>query len=198
MDGFNLEDSAGTTKEIPNLPLPLRRALEAGDCVLFVGAGVGAYVRDKNGTKAPDGEELSRRLAGEFGIDTQGNFDLARTAEIVELRKGRKELETFLRQQLSDLEPDEALRWLPNIRWRAIFTTNYDYALERAYELTAKPPQKPVSFSITPELSQFDPRFDVPIYHLHGTFFSRSRPQIVITQSDYVTFRESRRMLFDY
>jgi tetratricopeptide (TPR) repeat protein len=196
-DNIEKNPPAPASREIPNLPLPLRRALEAGDCVLFVGAGVGAHVRDKNGKPAPDGEELARRLADEFGIDTEGNFDLSRTAEVIELRKGRKELETFLRDQLSNLEPDETLRWLPNIRWRAIFTTNYDYALERAYELTARPPQKPVSFSITPELTQVDPRFDVPIYHLHGTFFSQSKPQIVITQSDYVTFRESRRMLFE-
>src|SRR3989442_3541522 len=77
------------------------------------------------------------------------------------------------------------------------FHDHYDYALERAYQLATKPLQKPVSFSITPELTQIDPRFDVPIYHLHGTFFSQSKPQVVITQSDYVTFRESRRMLFE-
>ncbi len=185
------------TKEIPDLPLSLRRALEAGECVLFVGAGIGTYLRDKKGEPAPDGEELARRLANHFGIDTEGNFDLSRIAEIVELRKGRKELETFLKDELDNLEPDATIRWLPNTRWRAIFTTNYDYALERAYQLTPKPPQKPVSFSITPELTYVDPRFDVPIYHLHGTFFSQSKPQIVITQSDFVTFRESRRMLFE-
>lgn len=194
------DDNKGIEKakaEIPNLPLALRKALEAGDCVLFVGAGIGYNVRDKKGELAPDGAELARRLASHFGVDTEGNFDLARTAEIVELRTGRKELETFLRDQLTDLEPDDSVRWLTNVRWRAIFTTNYDFVLERAYQLAAKPPQKPVSFSITPELKQIDPRFDVPIYHLHGTFFSQSKPQIVITQSDYVTFRESRRMLFE-
>lgn len=165
--------------------------------MLFVGAGIGSYVRDEQGRAAPNAQELARRLADHFKIDTEENFDIARTAEIVELRNGRKELEAFLKEQLSKLEPEPPLRWLATLRWRAIFTTNYDYAIERAYELTTKPCQNPVSFSITPELRQISPPFDVPIYHLHGTFFSQSKPRLIITQGDYVTFRESRKMLFE-
>jgi hypothetical protein len=183
--------------DVPSLPLGLRKALESGDCVLFLGAGVGQYVRDAKGEPAPDGTELAKRLIRQFAIEADGNLDLAKIAEVVELREGRKELHAFLKEQLSDLEPDGTLRWLATLRWRAIFTTNYDYVIERAYELTANPPQRAVSFSITPELFAPDPRFDVPIYHLHGCFFGHDRPAIIITQSDYVTFRESRRMLFE-
>lgn len=183
--------------QVPSLPLTLRKALEGGECVLFLGAGIGAHALDKTGKAAPNGEELAKRLAQQFGIDADGMYDLSKIAEIVELREGRKELETFLRDQLTDLEPDDTLKWLATLKWRAIFTTNYDYVIERAYELTAHPPQKPVSFSITPDLFPHDPRFDVPIYHLHGSFFGRFKPSIIITQSDYVTFREARHMLFE-
>lgn len=194
-------DEATTIKqaaqELPSLPLPLRRALEAGECVLFVGAGIGAYTRDKQGNIAPDAQQLAHRLAMRFKVDIADDFDLSKIAELVEIRNGRKELETFLKDQLSNLEPDSVLQWIPTVRWKAIFTTNYDYAIERAYEVTSKPAQKPVSFSITPELQPTNPPFDVPIYHLHGTLFSQSKPQLILTQSDYVTFRESRRMLFE-
>lgn len=179
------------------LPLTLRTALESGQCVLFLGAGIGSYVRDKAGRPAPDGEELAKRLATRFKIDTGGVYELAKVSEIVELREGRKELETFLKEQLSDLVPGEEIKWLASVRWKAIFTTNYDDAIERAYDLTANVQQKPVSFALTRELFAYDSRFDVPIYHLHGSLFSKNKPSLILTGSDYVTFRESRRMLFD-
>jgi tetratricopeptide (TPR) repeat protein len=184
-------------EQLPALPLALRKALESGECVLFLGAGIGKNVRDSKGNPAPDGKELAKRLATHFKVDAQDNYDLSKISEIVELREGRKELETFVKDQLSDLEPDSALTWLASVRWRAIFTTNYDRVIERAYELSGRPAQKPVSFSLTPELLPYDPNFDVPIYHLHGSFWGHGKPSIVITQSDYVTFRESRHMLFE-
>lgn len=115
-------------KEIPLIPLGLRTALESGNCVLFVGAGLGEHIRDKEGKPAPDSRELARRMAKNFKIDTAGEFDLAEVAEIVELRIGRSELETFIKSQVADLQPDEAFQWLTRIRWKAIFTTNYDTA----------------------------------------------------------------------
>lgn len=51
-----------------NIPLALRQALEAGDCVLFVGAGLG-YHLFRNGVHAPDGRTLAGELAAHFKID---------------------------------------------------------------------------------------------------------------------------------
>jgi hypothetical protein len=42
-------------------------------------------------------------------------------------------------------------RWLACFRWRAIFTTNYDRAIERAYDLNPDQPQNPVSMYLLPE-----------------------------------------------
>jgi tetratricopeptide (TPR) repeat protein len=179
------------------VPLGLRTALESGNCVLFVGAGLGEHILDKEGKPAPDGQELARRMAAQFNIDTGGEYDLAEVAEIVELRIGRSELEIFIKSQVGDLQPDELFQWLTRIRWKAIFTTNYDNVIETAYNLNPSPPLKPVPFGITPELFPIDPRFDVPVYHLHGRFSGIGKPFIVVTQSDYVTFRDPRRMLFE-
>jgi len=162
-----------------------------------VGAGLGAHALDKDGNPAPDGQELARRMAEHFKIETGGEYDLAEVAEIVEIRIGRSELETFIKSQVSDLQPDKTFQWLTTIRWKAIFTTNYDNVIETAYNLNPSPPLKPVPFGITPELFPIDPRFDVPIYHLHGRFAGSAKPFVVVTQSDYVTFRDPRRMLFE-
>jgi tetratricopeptide (TPR) repeat protein len=179
------------------IPLSLQHAMESEECVLFVGSGIGAYATDPDGKTGPDGRTLAAELAHHFGVDTDGNLDLAKIAEAAEIRKGRTELETFIKARLAKLEPTEPLRWLFSQRWKAIFTTNYDFVIERAYELNPTPPQNPRTISVTSDLVPLDPRFDVPIYHLHGCLFGPSAPAIVITRADYAKFRERRRMLFE-
>ncbi|HML24028.1 MAG TPA: SIR2 family protein [Aggregatilinea sp.] len=180
-----------------DLPLGLRHALETDQCVLFIGAGIGAHLTNPRGESAPAGRGLSEELAARFDIVGDDVSDLARVSKIVELRKGRVELENFVRKRLSNLEPDAELRWLFSLRWRAIFTTNYDYAIQRAYDLLSDPRQKPITITSTSEIVDYDSRFEVPIYHLHGTLFGPSEPNIVITEDDYALFRERRRMLFE-
>lgn len=194
-----MEDTISTKSEIglDTIPLGLKHAMESGECVLFVGAGIGRYVTGPDKQHGPDGETLARELAEHFGVAVGENYELSKIAEIVELRKGRTELEVFLKRRISGLEPDETLRWLFSLRWKAIFTTNYDYVIERAYELNPRPRQQPKPFSITSELVHSDARLDVPIYHVHGSLFGQSQPNIIITQSDYAKFKERRRMLFE-
>jgi hypothetical protein len=92
---------------MPDLPLGLRHALESGQCVLFLGAGIGAHLLEANGNPAPDGSTLAREMAAHFGIDDDGTSDLSKISEFVEITKGRLEAETFVRKRLGGLEPDE-------------------------------------------------------------------------------------------
>jgi len=95
------------------IALGLRQALESGDCVLFVGAGVGEHFIATDGTHAPDGGTLAKELADQFGIEAGGSPDLAKVAQIIEIRKrGRSELETSIKRRLTDLEPDDVFSWL--------------------------------------------------------------------------------------
>ncbi|GIK65749.1 MAG: hypothetical protein BroJett018_35430 [Chloroflexota bacterium] len=181
------------------IPLGLRRALETGECVLFLGAGIGHNLRDPSGRTAPTAAILANEIADHFSIDTspQNKADLAKISSIIEIRIGRPELESFLRSRLSNLRPDDNLLWLFSLRWRAIFTTNYDYSIRYAYDLLSNPKQQPIVITQTSEITKYDPRFQVPIYHLHGTLFGPSQPHIVITENDYSIFREQRKMLFE-
>ncbi|MGB6067276.1 MAG: SIR2 family protein [Desulfomonilaceae bacterium] len=179
------------------IPLPLRHSIEAGNCVLFLGAGIGLHLLDSKGNPAPTGSDLAKELAEGFSIEADGVDDLAMIAEVVCIRKGRSDLEAYLRKRFSGLEPDEHLQWLLSMRWRAIYSTNYDYGIERACELMPSPIQKPITMSVTADFVDYDPRFEVPVFHLHGILFGPSKPQIVITQADYLRFRERRKMLFE-
>lgn len=178
------------------LPLGLRNALETGSAVLFVGAGVGSHAY-RDGLSAPDAAALAIELASAFDIDAGPETELSKVAQVVELRKGRAELEAFLSERLANLEPDETLQWLFSLTWRAVFTTNYDRVIERAYELIQAPTQTPVPMSVSANLVNFNPGFEVPIYHLHGALYGPTASRVLITEDDYANFRERRRMLFD-
>jgi hypothetical protein len=164
---------------MPDIPLGLRQALEAGECILFIGAGLG-YHLGRGGVQAPDGQGLATELAEQFKIDGGPSPELPKVSQIVELRKGRPELETYLKKWLRDLEPDGPFCWISTIRWRAIFTTNYDNGIERAYAQRADPPQTPIPIASTSELVAFDRRFQVPLYYLHGRLFGPVKPHIII------------------
>lgn len=178
-----------------SIPLPLRTALESGNCVLFLGAGVGFHMRSKSGNTLPTGPVLAEELSAHVGLDPVLK-DLPKASQVFELRKSRDALTEFLKKRLADAEPDEAIEWLTTLRWKAIYTTNYDRGIERAYEKNPCPPQIPVTISSSSQLREYDPRLEVPIYHLHGTLFGDAT-EIVITRSDYSRFRQRRRMLFE-
>ncbi len=181
------------------LPLGLVSAIESGECVLFVGSGLGHNMLRPDGTHLPDGEQLAASMAERFQIDAGEHADLAQVAQVVELRHDRARLISHIERELSGFEPDENMRWLASLTWRAIFTTNYDRGIERAYELTANPTQSPVVIGTNSELQAWDPRFEVPVFHLHGSLqSSEAKQSILITEQDYATFRARRQMLFDH
>lgn len=181
-----------------DLPLGLVTALESGNCVLFVGAGIGHNVTAKGGGPAPGATELAKRLATRYGLEPGPDPDLAKVSQVVEIRKGREQLLAFLKTELEGLEPDEDLRWLLSLTWRAIFTTNYDSAIERCYELNADPTQTPIVIATNSEAKSYDPHFEVPVFHLHGSLFTEGgRGAVLVTEQDYATFRDRRSMLFE-
>jgi hypothetical protein len=181
---------------VTKLPLGLRQALERGDCVLFLGAGIGGHYTGSDGKPAPDGKVLVEELIRHFklGIDPT---DLPRVAQLTEIRSSRPELDAFIKKTFADLEPDEHIKWLTSFRWRAIFTTNYDMGLERAYKVNENPPQNPKPIAVTADLRYTDNYIDVPIFHLHGTPYNPCPSPIVITQADYTRYQENREMVWD-
>lgn len=153
---------------------------------------------DKDGNPLPCGAQLATEIATFFGIDAEGSTDLTKISQVVEIRKrGRKELNAFLQKRFTDISPNEDVCWLSTRPWRAIFTTNYDNGIERAYEVNPNTIQNPVIATVTADLGTVNPMIEVPIYHLHGALFGVNEPHVIITENDYGIFRERRKMLFD-
>ena len=81
-----------------------------------------------------------------------GQLTFPTVAQTVEFHKGRLELETFLSGRLAGLNLDKHLQWLLALPWRAIYTTNYDSAIERVFQLAESPAHDPISISAIGDL----------------------------------------------
>ncbi len=173
----------------------LLQSIRSGNCVLFIGAGLGHHLNNHDGATCPDGATLSKQLSAEFNLDNEIE-DLSVSSALVEIRKSRGALLDYLRKRLLAYEPDETYRWLSTVRWKAIYTTNFDDGLLSAYHKSGNAAQNIVPIYATADFKDFSYFTDVPVYFIHGCLTQPSLP-IVITQDDYSRFREKRRMMFE-
>jgi hypothetical protein len=125
-----------------------------GSVVTVLGAGVNAVGREapwRQGTGLlPDTEELARHLAARFQVDSESD-DLARVSQYVSMTEGRVDLCRTLRDVLIRVEGEPScahrfaaafpgrLRDLGHERCQLVITTNYDAALERAFDAVHEP-----------------------------------------------------------
>ncbi len=157
---------------------------------------MGYHLKRENGEICPDGAGLTRKICEEFNID-EPITDLSIASELAVIRrKSRGDLLDFLRKQLLDFLPDENYLFLPTIKWKSIYTTNFDDGLLTAYHKSSRAAQNLVPIYVTSDFKDFSIYTDVPAYFIHGCLTQPSLP-IVITQSDYSLFREKRRMMFE-
>jgi tetratricopeptide (TPR) repeat protein len=180
------------------LPLPLAQRLQTGKAVLFLGAGLGYSMFRPDGTSMPDAGKLAEILDRELGLNS-GSQDLAAVAQLAIVRKrgSRSELIANVQAALDGYEPDENVVQLTAIPWRAIYTTNYDAGIMRAFDLNPKPPRVPIAITTAADVASVDPDFNVPVYYLHGAIFGDDPSSILIAQQDYALFRQRRLMLFE-
>jgi len=173
----------------------LLQSIRSGNCVLFIGAGTGDNLKNQDGDTCPDGPTLAERMSKEFNLDNPIG-DLPEVSEIVEIRNKRGHLLDYLRRQLLGYEPDEYYLWLPTIRWKAIYTTNFDDGLLTAYSISSTATQNIVPIYVTADFKDYSFYTDVPVYFIHGCLRQQGLP-IVVTQTDYSRFRENRIMMFN-
>ncbi|MFD1674129.1 SIR2 family protein [Alicyclobacillus fodiniaquatilis] len=182
------------------IPFQLRQAMEDGTCVLFVGAGMGHYMVDENQNAIPDGTALAKKLTEKFSVPVSGDsYDLTKVSQYIEMKHGgRTQLVAFIRECLIDANPSDSFMWIPSVKWKAIFTTNYDNVIQKAYDQYPSPNLNYVTITRSTGIKDFDPKLELPIFHLHGALFEEGSPNIIITQQDYVKFKEQRRMMFEH
>lgn len=162
--------------------------------VLFIGAGASTTVWNST--------DLARILYRELKYRTpfeQTRLSLQDIAEIYEARGKRSEIDQRIKVRLTSAPYPQEFLELTKFPWRAIYTTNYDQFIERAYEdaytngLTNK---KCFPIRDTLEICAPSSNDAIPLVKLHGCISKGVRNR-VIAERDYLDgYIDEREYLF--
>jgi hypothetical protein len=123
--------------------------------------------------------------------------DLQETCSILDHRYGRQALVEALRMRIGHLEPTGGLLSLPAFDWAAIYTTNFDEVVEKAYRRAGKPLNVVRS---NMDYGSIETRSGTPLFKLHGCI-SRDTvdghaDRLVLTERDNEESERFRQALF--
>lgn len=167
------------------MPIPIHDvavfALRKPTSLLF---GAGACIP----SGAPSSRDLAAQLAGR--IDSRIKHEtrsLSEVAEILAIKYGRRVVVNAVIEVLKDLTPSGGLLSIPLFEWRAIYSTNYDQMLERAFENANK--VLPVIRSDLDFDKLDNALLSPPYFKLHGCITQDQsighRASLVLTETDY-------------
>lgn len=206
----------------------LARKLRAGRVVPFLGAGANLLGRPtgqqfERGRYLPSGQELAAYLAQRFEYPDRDALELIRVSQWISVFLGDGDLYEQLRAVFdADYPPTELHRFLAELpallrqandpHYQLIFTTNYDDALERAFDcqgepydlltyttssgtdvgrlLHTPPGEEPRLIEASNEYHDLQPDERTVIVKIHGAVDRRDpdRDSVVITEDDYLSF----------
>ena len=170
----------------------------SGRCVLFVGAGLSLACVDAAGRHGPTGPELAEELAQQFLAESASNRPLSLIVEFSLTNASKSDIDSAIAERLGDLQPTEAIKRLPIIPWRSLFTTNFDTVLEQAYS-SAENPSRNVRtiYSSQTNLAQLGPE-EIPLYKVHGSIdrLDSSEGRLALTSEDLARARREQGKIF--
>ena len=174
----------------------------AGQCILFLGAGVHAPPPADTGYSYPEaerppmGSDLSLHLAQMSGFQKRypkgSGTNLQRVAFDFELKEGngRKALIDEIERQVDvGKKPSPIIRALAELKFPLVITTNFDQFFERALIRVDKSPfvsfYRKNPFMVTEAPGTFSAQQPF-LYKIHGDI--KHAESVVVTDEDYIDF----------
>jgi hypothetical protein len=168
----------------------LAATLQPQKAVLVLGAGASIP------SGAPSGAALAAEISEEL-CDRVVSTDLTEAATILQQTVGRREVVTALRRRLMPLKPRGGMTAIPEFDWSALYTTNYDQLLEKAYRQLDKPLAVVRSNYDWSVIEQPD---SAPLFKIHGCITQDltdgNRSGMILTEQDYADHANYREALF--
>lgn len=166
-----------------------------GGAVCLVGAGFSIAATDQNGETVPSTMDLIKEIKQRVGIDDAEQTSLADIADYCEdVPEREQQLRSLLRSRLTLCNPTEHQKYISNLPWRSVFTTNFDDTVERCiadYQFqvitpTTEPPTHVIG--------------KVPLYYIHGRardlIEKDTDPRLVISERNYLNLHDDNRSLY--
>jgi len=171
-DSLSLDDLVGTTE----------RALKKGRAVLFLGAGASME------GKGPSGRELTDAIRRTFAdVDFEGTDFLDICQAVVETPPHDiEQLREAVLSELTGLDVPNGHYKIARLPWTAIFTTNYDDVIERAFD-HKDTPRRCVPIYLEDRGLWFPRADQVPYFKLMGCVRRRASEagEMVLTRGQY-------------
>ena len=165
----------------------IKRFLDEGHAAVMVGSGFSKNADMDSTVKMKDWRELINDIYAEVYANEPKDEDLVlqspmKMASLVEASCGRDALDAIIKRSLPDerVRPGKLHDMLMRLRWKDVFTTNYDTLLERAAQNTDRYYQ--VVINKDDLLYQTSPR----IIKLHGSF-PHQHP-FIMSEEDFRTY----------
>ena len=169
----------------------LRTLIQPPKTALLLGAGASVP------SGAPTGRQLAHRLWRSVADSEPLSDDLIETSTILSRRYSRRDVVQAVVDTLIPLKSTGGLLGLPQLSWKAVFTTNFDKLVEDAY--------KECKISLVPIRSNFDftnreTDSGIRLFTIHGCI-SQDREfghksSMTLTEQDYEAHQDYRQVLF--
>lgn len=179
---------------------PLIEAVLDQRVALFLGAGASREAKDARGNEIPTGPQLAAQIAERFLDGQFKDSDFRIVYEFACSHRGGRIVQQFIHDVLREYEPAPHHMLLPTFGWVAIFTTNYDLIVERAYDRQKNRVQTVKSLATDEDAKSFlGLDREIPYYKLHGCVsqYQVVTPPLIATTSQIINARSGRAGLFD-
>ena len=185
-----------------NLPPNLLHSVREGNVVLVLGAGASIGAMGPDGQSSPSGPNLARLIAERFLPPEFADEMLTVVSELAASEADLRTVQDFVGSVFEPLQPAPFHLLLPEFKWAALATTNYDLVVERAYSQCRRPAQDVVPFikdgdRVDQKLR--DPR-GLMFLKLHGCITSTADTSVplILSVDQYVTHRQGRERVFGH
>lgn len=184
-----------------DIPPTLVEAVRDQRAVLFFGSGANFGAFHPTNEKIPLGDALRDRICDKFFAGAMKGKPLTAVSAMAANDAGLVDFQRFIHDLFEPFGPASYHALLPQFRWRAIATTNYDLIVERAYNAAAKPLQNLVS--TVKDFDQLDSRLNLtanPLtyFKLHGSIDHHTDMEIplILSNEQYAGYEDNRKRLW--
>lgn len=179
----------------------LAEDIKKNKVVLFLGSGFAYNAEHPKSMTPPLGKELGSLISEQFLGGNYKDSSLAYISDLAISQSNLFEVQEYIHNVFCDFSPNENHIKYASFPWKAIFTTNYDKILEKAYDEIGDNAIQELSvvYRNTPEQQIFKTPNTVPYYKLHGciSYINDPKLPLILSSEQYLTHRDNRQRLFN-